>query len=189
MLDYQMRLSERMFSKYSYILDMDDCYDLAEDVLTACDEKPQFMLILKEWMNGKTKFHDYIFNDFSLIELACRLDEKTPNIPIAILIFYLEDKVESEYRALTVVAHQKCVCDRLLLKGELCKFAIKDDGIWYFMNDNQNSDNLRECQMWQILLLNPGLIIQMTYDYRDGTAIILQEDFSYLIEMEANKEE
>lgn len=188
MLDYQIKLAERMYSNYNYILDMKDCYDLAEDILTACDEKPQFMVLLKEWMNGKTKFHDYVLHDFSLIELACRLDEKTPNIPIAILIFYLEDTAESEYRALTVVAHQQCVCDRCLLKGELCKFAIKDEDVWYFLNDNQNSNDLRECQMWQVLLLNPKLIIQMTYDHRDGTAMILQDDFSYLIEIETDRE-
>lgn len=147
------------------------------------------MLLLKEWMNGKKCFHDYILNDFSLVELACRLDEKNPNIPVAILIFYLEENCDYKYRALTVVADAICVCDYHLLKGELCKYAIKDDGVWYFLNDNQKTENMQECQMWQVLLLNPGLIIQMTYDYADGTTIILQEDYSYLIGIKEERKE
>lgn len=187
MLVSREKLAERMYSKYKYILSMDDCYDLAEDILQACEQDPAFMIPLKEWMNGKTRFHDYIVNGFSLVDLACKLDERAPNIPIAILVFYLEENAESKYRALTVVAHQNCVCDKNLLKGEPCRFAIKDDGVWYFMNYDQTAENLTECQMWQVLFLNPGLIIQMTYDHDNGTAIILQEDDSYLIENEAGR--
>lgn len=90
---------------------------------------------------------------------------------------------------MTVVAHQNCVCDKYLLKGEPCKFAIRDEEVWYFLNSNQKEEDLKECQMWQVLLLNPRLIIQMTYDYENGTALILQDDYSYLIETEADRKE
>lgn len=185
----QEKLVERMYSKYKYALDMEDCYDIAEDILQACEENPLLMISLKEWMNGKTRFRDYIVNGFSLVDLAYRLDEKTPNVPVAILIIYLEETADTEYRALTVIAHQNCVCDKHLLKGELCKFAIRDDDVWYFLNIDQKVDDLRECQMWQVLLLNPRLIIQMTYEYDNGTTLILQEDNSYLIEIEADRKE
>lgn len=185
----QEKLAEKMENSYSYILGKEDCFDLAEDILRACDDNASFMVILKEWMNGKTRFHNYVLHNFSLIELAYRLDEQIPNIPIAILIFYLEETAEDKYRALTVVAHQYCVCDKQVLIGELCKFAIKDENIWYFLSNNQKKQDLRECQMWQVLLLNPRLIIQMTYDHENGTAIILQDDYSYMIVTEADRKE
>lgn len=184
-----MKIAERMYSKYSSILEFEDCYDLAEDILEACSKKAEFLVPLKEWMNGKTKFQDYILNGFSMVELAFRLNEKTPNIPIDILIFYLEENVENTYRALSVVADQICVCDKILLTGSQCKYAIKDEGMWYFLDNDPKTENLKECQMWQVLLLNLGLIAQMTYEHTDGTAIILQDDESYLIELSAAREE
>lgn len=183
------KLADRMYSKYNTLLEKEDCYDLSEDILEACSKKPEYMVSLKEWINGKTRYHDYILNGFSLVDLACRLDEKTPNIPIAILIFWLEETAESQYRALTVVAHQYCVCDKGLLRGTLCKFAIKKNGQWFFMDFDQQEDTLKECQMWQVLLLNPGLIIQMTYDYGDSVVISLLEDGHYLIETPAEGSE
>lgn len=189
MNDNLKRLAERMYSKYNYILENEDCYDLAEDILIACSEKPDYMIPLKEWMNGKTKFQDYALFGFSLVDLAYRLDGKTPNIPIAILIFYLEETVESKYRALTVVADRYCVCDINILKGSLCKFAIKDKGVWYFLDNDQRTENVKKCQMWEVLLLNPSLIIQMTYSHTDGTVISLQDDYRYLIEIDIDRKE
>ena len=57
------------------------------------------------------------------------------------------------------------------------------------MDFDQQEDTLKECQMWQVLLLNPGLIIQMTYDYGDSVVISLLEDGHYLIETPAEGSE
>ena len=67
---------------------------LAEDILSACADNADYTVPLKEWMNGKTFFHDYKVHDFPLVDLAYRLDPKNPNIPVSILILSLENRKE-----------------------------------------------------------------------------------------------
>lgn len=189
MVDLQKKLAEKMHQKYKYILDWDDCFDLAEDILSACAVNADYAVPLKEWMNGKTFFHDYEVHDFPLVDLAYRLDQKNPNIPISILILSLEKQEGSNYRGLPAIAEQICVCDPILLKGQLCKYAIKEEGDWYFLLTNQKDVKLKKCQMWQVLLLNPYLILQVAYDHPDNTAIVLQDDGSYLIIYDADRKE
>lgn len=189
MIDLQPKLTEKMYQKYGKILKREDCYDLAEDILSACNEHKDYEVSLKEWMNGKKFFRDYMVHDFSLVELASRLDSTHPNIPVAILILYLEEQENSEYRGLPAIAERKCVCDIELLNGQPCKYAIKKDNIWYFFLTDKKDANLKECQMWQILLLNPKLILQSAYDHPDNTALILQEDGGYLIVYDADRKE
>lgn len=189
MANLQSELAERMYRKYKDILEIDDCFDLAEDILAVCASDTDLFVPLKEWMNGKTFFHDYKVHDFHLVELATRLNPKYPNIPIAILLLYLEGQEEREYRGLPAIAGRICVCDTDILKGNLCKYAIKEDGNWYFFLTDQNNVHLKECQMWQVLLLNPHLILQVAYDHPDNTALILQDDGSYLIVYDADRKE
>ena len=189
MIDLQVKLTEKVYQKYGNALNMDDCSDLAEDILYACNANTDYEVPLKEWMNGKNYFHDYAVHDFSLVELASRLNPKHPNIPVAILILYLEGQEYSGYRGLSAIADQGCICDSELLNGQPCKYAIKEDGNWYFLLTDKRNVILKECQMWQVLLLNPKLILQAAYDHPDNTALILQEDGGYLIVYDADRKE
>jgi len=45
----------------------------------------------------------------------------------------------------------------------------------------KKNDDLRECQAWQVLLLNPKLILQVAYEHPNNTSLTLLEDGSYLI--------
>ena len=189
MVDLQRKLAEKMYQKYKNLMDQDGCFELAEDILWACANNTSYAVSLKEWLNGKTFFHDYEVHDFSLVDLAYRLDPQNPNIPVSILILSLERQEESSYRGLPAVADQMCVCDIALLKGQLCKYAIKEAGNWYFLLKNKTDLQLKKCQMWQVLLLNPHLILPIAYDHPDNTAIVLQDDGSYLIIYEADRKE
>lgn len=128
MVDLQTKLAEKMYQKYRIILDQEDCFDLAEDILSACADNADYTVPLKEWMNGKTFFHDYKVHDFPLVDLAYRLDPKNPNIPVSILILSLEKQEGSSYRGLPAIAEQWCVCDPALLKGQPCRFLQKARG-------------------------------------------------------------
>ena len=92
-------------------------------------------------------------------------------------------------RGLPAIAEQRCVCDPALLKGQPCRYAIKEAGDWYFLLTNQKGIQFKQCQMWQVLLLNPHLILQVAYDHPDNTALILQDDGSYLIVYDADRKE
>lgn len=131
-----------MYQKYRIILDQEDCFDLAEDILSACADNADYTVPLKEWMNGKTFFHDYKVHDFPLVDLAYRLDPKNPNIPVSILILSLEKQEGSSYRGLPAIAEQWCVCDPALLKGQPCRYAIKEAGDWYFLLSEQKKSSL-----------------------------------------------
>ena len=49
MLVSREKLAERMYSKYKNLLGMDDCRDLADDILQACEQNSAFMIPLKEF--------------------------------------------------------------------------------------------------------------------------------------------
>ncbi len=189
MIDLQTKLAEKMYQKYKNILDQHDCFDLAEDILLACSANADYAIPLREWLNGKTIFCDYVVHGFSLVDLAYRLDPKNPNIPVAILILFLEKQENNNYRGLSAIAEQICICDSVLLKGQPCKYAIKEEGEWYFLLSDQRNVQLKECQMWQVLLLNPLLILQVAYEHPDNTAIVLQDNGNYLIIYDADREE
>ena len=175
------KLIEKMYDKYSYCLDKKDCKDLAEDIMNIVDNSDDFMTPLQEWINGKSFYTDIVVNGFSLVELASRLDNSSPNIPIAILILWLENENDMVYHGLAAVADYVCVANPKIVLGTKCEYAVYSDGTWYFMLSDQNDDELREYQAWQILLLNPTLILQVAYEHKNNTALILQDDDSYLI--------
>ena len=175
------KLIEKMYDSYSNILNKTDCIDLSEDIVTAINENSMFVTPLQEWLNGKKVFTDIQVNGFSLVNLAKRLNNINPNIPIAILILWLESKENVVYHGLAAVADYYCLANPRIILGEGCKYAIFTDEIWHFMLDNQDSIELKEYQAWQILLLNPTLILQVAYEHPNNTALVLQNDGSYLI--------
>ena len=175
------KLIEKMYDYYHYCLEKKDCQDLAEDILNITNETSMFNITLQEWINGKRTFTDVEVNGFSLVELAYRLDNKNPNIPIATIILWLENKEDLSYHGLAAVAEYYCLVNPQIILGEQCKYAVYKDEIWYFMLDNQKSDELKECQAWQVLLLNPRLILQVAYEQPNNTSLTLLEDGSYLI--------
>jgi len=175
------KLIEKMYDNYNYCLDKKDCIDLADDIISIVNESNMFSVPLQEWLNGKRIFTDVSINGFSLVELASRLDSNNPNIPIAILILWLESKEDMIYHGLAAVADYYCVANPQIILGSRCEYAIFKDETWFFMLDNQNEDNLKEYQAWQILLLNPTLILQVAYEHANNTSLVLQDDGSYLI--------
>ena len=47
MIDLQVKLTEKMHQKYGNALNRDDCYDLAEDILYACNANKDYEVPLK----------------------------------------------------------------------------------------------------------------------------------------------
>lgn len=177
------RLVEKMYDKYSRYLSKRDCKDLTEDIINMVGRYGEFKTPLLEWLNGKRGFTDVVVNGFSLLELAYSLDDIFPNIPVAILILGLEKDSSFVYHGLAAIAGDNCLANPRIILGERCEYAIYKDNIWSFMLKNQTVEELRMYQLWQVLLLNPGLIVQVAYDHKDETALILQENGSYLVLM------
>lgn len=178
----QGRIARRLEEDYGELLTEKDCWDLAEDIGLVMEEE-RFKRPVTEWLNGKLEYTDVVVNGFSLVEVAHSLNEERPNIPVAALLLYLEENQPDPYRAIAAVAGQPCVADRRLIEDGLpCGFAVRSEEEWFFfLEEEQAAEWLREYQLWQILLLNPRLTLQTAYDHPDGTALVLQEDGSYLI--------
>lgn len=175
------KMIEKLYDAYNYCLEKKDCQDLADDIIKIVNESGFFAKPLQEWINGKKEFTDMIVNGFSLVELASRLDKNCPNIPVSILILWLESQENMIYHGLAAIADYLCVANPKIVIGFKCEYALYKDELWYFMLSNQNDIELKEYQVWQILLLNPSLILQVAYEHPNNTALILQDDGSYLI--------
>lgn len=185
---YCERISKQLEKDCGRLLSERDCMDLAEDVCLVM-ELNKFRRPVVEWLNGKMQFTDVIVNGFSLVQVASALNQRRPNIPVAALLLYLEETKPDPFRAISAVAHQPCAADQGVLEGKPCAFAVRADEKWFFFSDGQCANRLRECQMWQILLLNPRLTLQIGYEHPNGTALILQEDGSYLIVRQTKESE
>lgn len=178
----QARIARRLEENYSEILTGKDCQDLAEDIESVMGEE-RFRKPVIEWLHGKAECTEVEVNGFSLRETAKALNEERPNIPVAALLLYLEANQPDPYRAIAAVAGEVCVADRRLIENGLpCSIAVRSEGEWFFfLEEEQGSEWLREYQLWQILLLNPRLTLQVAYEHPDGTALVLEEDGSYRI--------
>ena len=177
----EKEIIEKMYSYYNWLLSKKDCEDLAEDIMGAIKEE-KYSIILNEWLNDIPNYSDIEINGFSLVEIAENLDEENPNIPIAILLCYLAENNSPEYQCILPIASKICLADyKLIEQGKVCQTAIFKDGDWYLFSDETSSDDLREYQNWQVLVLNPLLAPQLVYEHKNNTAICLQEDGSYLI--------
>ena len=177
-------LSSKLYDNYSSFLSVKDCIDLSSDIMEIVKDSPKYSLLLNSWLSGDSIEDDVIVNHFSLIELATKLNPDIPNIPVAIYILWLEEKSDELYHGLASVASQRCVANPRIVTGEPCKYAILSDKTWYFMLDNQSEEEMKEYQAWQVLLLNPRLIIQIVFDYENNTVISLQDDGSYVVSTE-----
>ena len=177
----EKNIAEKMYIYYNSLLSKKDCEDLAEDIMEAAKEE-KYNKILNEWLNDNSKYNDIEIKGFSIVEIAKKLDREHPNIPIAILLCYLAENNLPEYQCILAIADEMCLADyKLIEEGKICQTAIFNDGGWYFFSDNTNADDLRECQKWQILLLNPLLAPQIVYEHKNNTSICLQDDGRYLI--------
>ena len=177
----EKEIIEKMYDYYNWLLSKKDCEDLAEDIMEAIKEEKYYKLI-NEWLNNNQDFTDIEVNGFSLVEIAEKIDEKNPNIPIAILLCYLAESDSQEYQCILPIASEICLADyKLIENGKVCQTAILKDGDWYLFSDETNVDDLREYQKWQVLILNPLLALQLVYEHKNNTVICLQEDGSYLI--------
>ena len=172
---------EKMYDYYNWLLSKKDCEDLAEDIMEAIKEE-KYNKLIKEWLNNNKEYTDIEINGFSLVEIAEKLDEETPNIPIAILLCHLAESDSPEYQCILPIASEKCFADyKLIEEGKVCQTAILKDSEWYLFSDETSSEDIREYQKWQVLVLNPLLAPQLVYEHKNNTAICLQEDGSYLI--------
>lgn len=177
----RVKLVSKMFEKYGHILKLEDCEDLADDIIDVTNSSNEFYAPLLEWLSGSHTFSDVIINDFPLDELAFKLDNVNPNIPVAILILWMSGQDNVFFHGLPAIASIPCIANPEIILGSQCKYAIFSGNKWFFMLDDQGSNNLKEYQTWQVLLLNPNLIPQVAYEHENNTALILQDDGSYLI--------
>ncbi len=175
------RIAKKMYLYYNELLSESDCKDLAEDITKATKEE-KYNKLINEWLNDGENYTDISIKGFSLVEVAKKLDDVHPNIPIAVLLGYLAETNSIEFQVLLSIASNKCIADyKLIENGLACEKAILNDGNWFLFSNNTTSDDLIECQMWQVLILNPLLAPQLSYEHNNNTAICLQDDGSYLI--------
>lgn len=175
------RIAEKMYIYYNLLLSKKDCEDLAEDLIEVIKNE-RYNIILNEWLTDSINYTDIEIKGFSLVEIAKELDQTHPNIPIAILLCYLTENNTPEYQCILPIASEMCLADyKLVEKGKKCQTAIFKDGYWYLFSDDTSANDLREYQNWQILILNPLLAPHIAYEYKDNTAICLQDDGRYLI--------
>lgn len=177
----EKEIAKKMYLHYNSLLSEKDCKDLAEDIMESMKEK-KYNKLLDEWLNDSQTYTDIKVRGFSLVEIAKKLDKNHPNIPIAVLLCYLTENNSLEYQCILPIASEKCLGDyKLVEDGKVCQTAIFKDENWFLFSDDTKSDDLREYQKWQILILNPLLAPQLAYEHKNNTAIYLQNDGRYLI--------
>ena len=175
------KIAEKMYCYYNLFLSKRDCEDLADNIIEIINTK-KYNIILNEWLSNSSNYTDIQINGFSLVQIAKELDQNYPNIPIAILLCYLAENNTSEYQCILPIAGEICLADyKLVENGKVCQTAIFTDGDWYLFSEDTNTDDLREYQKWQILILNPLLAPQIAYKHKNNTAICLQDNGRYLI--------
>ena len=129
----EKEIIEKMYDYYKLILSNKDCEDLTEDIMEAIQEE-KYNKLIKEWLNDEQEYTDIEVNGFSLVEIAKKLDEENPNIPIAILLCYLAESDSPEYQCILPIASEICLADyKLIEEGKVCKTAILKDGDWYLL--------------------------------------------------------
>lgn len=174
-------IAKKMYLYYNELLSEKDCKDLAEDIIEATKEE-KYNKLINEWLNDEENYSDISIKGFSLLEVARKLDNVHPNIPIAVLLGYLAETNSIEFQVILSIASNICIADyKLIENGLTCEKAVLNDGNWFLFSNNTTSDSLIECQMWQVLILNPLLAPQLSYKHNNNTAILLQDDGSYLI--------
>lgn len=182
-------MSVKMREKYGYYLTEEDCKDLVEDIVEITEGNTVFATPLMEWLHGKSTFTDVEVNGFSLTELAWRLNEDCPNIPVAVLILGLEAMKDNTFHGLPAIADIPCLADPRLFVDRMCERAVcsverdggEYDNHWMFLSMDAEDDELVNCQAWQVLLLNPRLIIHVGIQHEESVELFLQTDDSYLV--------
>lgn len=174
-------IAKKMYLYYHELLSERDVKDLAEDIIEATKEE-KYSRLINEWLNDEKNYSDVLVKGFSLVDVARKLNDVHPNIPIAVLLGYLAETNSIEFQVILSIASNKCIADyKLIENGLVCEKAILNDGNWFLFSNNTTRDDLIECQMWQILILNPLLAPQLSYEHNNNTAILLQNDGNYLI--------
>ena len=175
----------KMLEYYGNILSKDDCEALALDVRDVMEKIPELRCGVREWLNGKTHYVDYNVNGFQLEALGRQLDAVHPNIPVAALLLYLEGMPDSEdgfnpYRGLAAVASKSCFADTCVITDGLpCRMAIFEADQWSFFLNTDHPLTMKRYQLWQILLLNPSLIIPTAIESEGKMAAVLRKDGGY----------
>ncbi len=145
---------------------------------------------IKEWINGYTKISDVLVpkiedGEWSLNEIASRLDEMYPNVPAAALLLFLFEENPNLLSMIIPIAEEECFADEIFVNvdDERCTTAILDKKIkcWTFLAQNTSSEQMKKYQMWQVLLNIPELVPIITYDHILGTNIEMWDDGMYHI--------
>ena len=173
----QTRIARRLEEDYSEILTGKDCRDLAEDIESVMEEE-RFRKPVIEWLNGKVECTEVVVNGFPLREVAEALNGGRPNSPSAALLLYLEANQPDPYRAIAAVAGEVCVADRRLIEdGIPCSIAVRSGGEWFFfLEEEQGSEWLRQYQLWQILLWSRSLTLQISIAHPEGRDLVPERD-------------
>lgn len=145
---------------------------------------------IKRWLLGKNSDDDIVMaaldgeHEWSLRDIAARLQKSPPNIPAAVLLLDLYRDYPVTMSMILSIAEEECYCDEKILLSDdpRCTFAYlnPDAERWIFSNDASEAHNIQKCQMWQILIAVPELAEIISYDYRLGTCVIY-EDHEYTV--------
>jgi len=121
---------------------------------------------------------------WSLKEIAGRINPKIPNVPAAVLLFFLAEETPLTIEYIFLMAEQFCYADPVLLEQDdaVCTLALLDKSVWYFFAENSSDQTqMQSCQLWQVLLQYPELIDAVSDDTLPDGASVSYQDGAYEI--------
>lgn len=181
---FELKLNEQ----YGQYMNQNYCEAFCSEIKSLVDTK--YWKSLKEWKNGRINITDVIIpklsaeeGQWSLIEVATRLCEDYPNIPVAAFLLFLAEENPITLGAILSIAEEFCWADPAFIEQDntecTCAFLNEEEGQWVFLADDTDPTVLREYQIWQVLLQIPVLAVLISYDHSLGTAIELWNDGIY----------
>ncbi|MBR4026477.1 MAG: hypothetical protein IKJ01_02815 [Lachnospiraceae bacterium] len=184
-------IKEKILRNYKAYITEDYCNSMCE-LLEELLKSDSYRKPLIEWKNGKREITDVTLLKFSkeegvwsLNEIASRLDPIHPNIPAAAILLFLAEENILTLSQILSIAEEVCWADPTFLEIEnpICTYAFLDEEVeeWVFLMEETEAENLKEYQMWQVLLQVPTLAPLIAYDHILGTHIELGEDDIYYV--------
>lgn len=168
---------------YGKYIDSSYCDNLADEMEALLDTK--YRKPIKQWLHGYTAISDLRIpkiesGNWSLNEIASRLDAEYPNVPAAALLLSLYEEEPNLLSMIIPIADEECFADESFF-GEMdleCTTAVldKETECWMFLAQNTKSENMKKYQLWQVLLSIPELAGIVSYNHAVGTTVELWND-------------
>ncbi|MBR1912461.1 MAG: hypothetical protein IJ828_08925 [Treponema sp.] len=184
-------LIEKMLMHYGEIFSPESAESFVNELSPLLQPNSKYRRPIKEWMNGKTEIIDITLpcldniSSWSLVQIAQKLDQNTPNIPVAAFLLSLYEEFPITLSEILSVCEEFCWCDESIICADKpeCSFAYLDEEYeqWFFLNDSSSTDNLKSHQLWQVLLQMSIFAPIIMLEHELGTTVELYDDGKYYI--------